>query len=64
MSNTRHGIRQRLDMLSGIAEFLKESHAPPHERELCRRAKKLIAQLTGDLEELALEGEHEFEWIA
>ena len=64
MSNTRHGIRRRLDMLSGIAELLKESHAPLHERELCRRAKKIITQLTGDLEELALEAEHEFEWIA
>jgi hypothetical protein len=64
MSNTGHAIRQRLDMLSGIAELLKEPHATLHEPELCRRAKRLIAQLTGELEQLALEAEHEFEWIA
>jgi hypothetical protein len=53
MSSTGHAIRQRLDMLSGIAELLKESHAPLRARELCQRAKKLIFRLSGELEQLA-----------
>jgi hypothetical protein len=63
MSTTGHTIRQRLHMLSGIAELLKEPHAPLRARELCQRAKKLILQLTGELEQLAVKAEHEFEWI-
>jgi hypothetical protein len=63
MSNTVHGIRQRLDMLSGITELLKEYQAPLYARELCQRAKRLIFQLSGELEQLALKAEHEFEWI-
>jgi hypothetical protein len=62
MSNTGHAVRQRLDMLSGIAELLQESHAPACARELSQRAKKLIFQLTCELEQLALKAEHEFEW--
>jgi hypothetical protein len=62
MSNTGHAIRQRLDMLSGIADSLQESHAPLHARELSQRAKKLIFQLARELEQLALKAQHEFEW--
>jgi hypothetical protein len=62
MSSTRHSIRQRLDMLSGIAESLKGLQPPLHARELCERAERLIFQLSGELERLALEAEHEFEW--
>jgi hypothetical protein len=63
MSNTVHVIRQRLDMLSGITELLKADQAPSSARELTQRAKALILQLAGKLEQLALEAEHEFEWI-
>lgn len=63
MSNSRYAIRQRLDMLSGITELLKADHAPPRADELSRRAKTLIRQLSGELEKLALETEHDFEWI-
>lgn len=63
MSNSVHAIRQRLDMLSGIAELLKESAAPLRTRELYQRARKLIGQLDVELENLALQAEHEFEWI-
>jgi hypothetical protein len=64
MSNGEHSMVQRLDMLSGIAELLRESHPPLRTRELCQRAKKLIFQLAGELERLALKAEHEFEWNA
>ena len=64
MSNTVHVIRQRLDMLSGITESLKADRAPLRARELSQRAKALIRQLAGELERLALEAEHDFEWIS
>jgi hypothetical protein len=63
MSNSRYAIRQRLDMLSGVTELLKADHAPLRANELSRRAKALIRQLSGELEKLALEAEHDFEWI-
>jgi hypothetical protein len=63
MSNTGYAIRQRLDMLSGITELLKADQAPPRARELSQRAKTLIRQLSGELERLALDAEHDFEWI-
>jgi hypothetical protein len=54
MSNTGHAIRQRLDMLSGIAELLKGSQAPLRASELSERAKRRILQLAGELDQLAL----------
>jgi hypothetical protein len=63
MSNAGYAIRQRLDMLSGITELLKADQAPPRARELSQRAKTLIRQLSGELERLALDAEHDFEWI-
>jgi hypothetical protein len=62
MSGARHSIRQRMDMLSGIAESLKGLQPPMRARELCEWADRLIFQLSGELERLALEAEHEFEW--
>jgi hypothetical protein len=64
MSNGGHAIRQRLDMLSGITELLKLAHVPLRARELSQRAKALIRQLGGELEQIALQAEHDFEWIA
>lgn len=64
MSDTRHAIRQRLDLLSGTAELLSEAHASVRDGELRQRAKRLIFQLTGELKQLALKADHEFEWIA
>jgi hypothetical protein len=63
MSNTGHAIRQRLDMLTGITELLKAAHAPQCARELSQRAKALIRHLTDELDHLALEAEHDFDWI-
>ncbi len=63
MASGGHAIRQRLDTLSGITELLKLAQAPLHARQRSQRAKALIRQLAGDLERLALEAEHEFEWI-
>ena len=63
MSDARHDLRQRLDMLSGTAELLRESHPAVRDGELRQRARRLIFQLTGELEQLALKAEHEFEWI-
>jgi hypothetical protein len=64
ISNKRHAVRQRLDMLTGVAALLKESAAPPlGTRELRRRAKKLIGQLHVELEDLALRADHEFDWV-
>jgi hypothetical protein len=51
-------------MLSGIAELLKEPQTPLRTRELSHRAKKLIFQLSSELEQLALIAEHEFESIS
>jgi len=62
MSNTGHAIRQRLDTLSGISELLRMSQAPLRARERSQRAKALICQLAGELEQLAVEAEHDFEW--
>jgi hypothetical protein len=59
-----HAIEQRLNMLSGIAELLKEPQTPLRTRELSHRAKKLIFQLSSELEQLALIAEHEFESIS
>jgi hypothetical protein len=64
MSNAGHAIRQRLDMLSGITELLKLAQAPLRARALSQRAKALIHQLAGELEQISLEAEHDFEWIA
>jgi ubiquinone biosynthesis protein COQ9 len=63
MCNTGHAIKRRLDMLTGISELLKASQAPMHARELSQRAKALIRQLANELDQLALEAEHDFEWI-
>ncbi len=63
MSNAGYAIRQRLDMLSGITELLKLDQAPVRARALSQRAKALIRQLAGDLEEISLEAEHDFESI-
>jgi hypothetical protein len=63
MSSTGHAIRQRLNMLAGIAELLKDSAMPLRARELCQRAKRLIGQLNSELEDLASKAEHEFECI-
>ena len=63
MSNTGHAIWRRLDMLTGISELLKAAQAPLHARELIRRSKALIRQLANELDQLALEAEHDFEWI-
>lgn len=63
MSNSGHAIRQRLDMLSGIIELLKATQEPLRARELGQRAQALIRQLAGELERLALEAEHDFDWI-
>jgi ubiquinone biosynthesis protein COQ9 len=63
MSDTGHAIRQRLDMLSGITESLKAAQAPLRACELIQRAKTLIVQLSGELEQLALKADHDFEWI-
>jgi hypothetical protein len=64
MSNTGHAIRRRLDMLTGITELLKAAHAPVLAHELCQRAKALIRQLYNELDQLALEAEHDFDWIS
>jgi hypothetical protein len=63
MSNAGYAIRQRLDMLSGITESLKLAQPPVRARALGQRAKALIRQLAGDLEEISLEAEHDFESI-
>jgi hypothetical protein len=63
MSNAGYAIRQRLDMLSGITESLKLAQAPQRARALSQRAQALIRQLAGDLEQISLEAEHDFEWI-
>jgi len=63
MSNSGQAIRQRLDMLSGIAELLKADREPLRACELNRRARALIRQLAGELEQLAQEAEHDFDWI-
>jgi hypothetical protein len=59
LCNSGHAIRQQLDMLSGIAELLKSRQAPQRSRELGQRAKTLIFHLASELEELALQTEHE-----
>jgi hypothetical protein len=64
MSNAGHAIRQRLDMLSGITELLKLAEAPLRARALSHRAKALIRQLAGELEQVSFDAEHDFEWIA
>jgi hypothetical protein len=63
MSNAGYAIRQRLDMLSGITELLKLAQAPVRARALSQRARALIRQLAGDLEEISLEAEQDFEGI-
>jgi hypothetical protein len=63
MSNAGYAIRQRLDMLSGITESLKLAQAPLRAHALSQRARALIRQLAGDLEQISLEAEHDFEWI-
>jgi hypothetical protein len=62
-SNAGYAIRQRLDMLSGITELLKLAQAPVRARALSQRARALIRQLAGDLEEISLEAEQDFEGI-
>ncbi len=64
LSNAGHAIRQRLDMLSGITELLKLAETSPRARALSRRAKALIRQLAGELEQISFAADHEFEWIA
>jgi hypothetical protein len=59
MCTSGHAIRQRLDMLSGIAELLKSGEAPLRTRELSQRAKALIFQLAAELEQLSVQTEHE-----
>ena len=59
MSNSGHAIRQQLDMLSGIAELLKSGQAPLRTRELSQRGKTLILHLAAELEQLALQTEHD-----
>jgi hypothetical protein len=63
MSNAGYAIRQRLDMLSGITESLKLAQSPVRARALSQRARALIRQLAGDLEEISLEAEQDFEGI-
>jgi hypothetical protein len=64
MSHYGHVIRQRLDMLAGIIALLKTAQELPRARGLVQRAQTLIRQLSGELEQLALEAEHDFDWIA
>jgi hypothetical protein len=64
MCKSGHVIRQRLDLLSGTAEVLKASPGSLRAPELSQRAKRLIFELAGELEQLALEAEHEFEWMS
>jgi hypothetical protein len=59
MAGRGHAIRQRLDMLSGIAELLRSGQAPSRTRELSHRAKTLISHLAAELEQLSLQTEHE-----
>jgi hypothetical protein len=59
MSSSGAAIRQRLDMLSGIAETLKSGFAPLRTNELCQRARRLIVRLAGELEQLSSETEDE-----
>ena len=59
MCNSGHAIRQRLDMLSGIAELLKSGEAPLRTRELGQRANRLISHLAAELEQLSLQTEHD-----
>jgi hypothetical protein len=62
ISNSGHALRQRLHMLSGITELLKVPQAPLRAQELNQRAKLLIFHLAGELEQLSLQAEHDFEW--
>jgi hypothetical protein len=60
MSTSGHAIRQRLDMLSGIAELLKSGEAPLRTQELSQRATtRLILHLATELEQLSLESERD-----
>jgi hypothetical protein len=63
MFNSGQAIRQRLDMLSGILELREAAQEPLCARELDRRAQALVRQLAGELETLALQAEHDFDWI-
>jgi hypothetical protein len=58
LSISGHSIRQRLDLLSGIAEVLKGFQAPARTLELRHRAKRLIAELVDEFERLAVVAEH------
>jgi hypothetical protein len=62
ISSSRHAIRQRLHMLSGITELLKVPQASRRAEELNRKAKALIFNLAGELEQLSVQTEHDFEW--
>jgi len=59
MSTSAHAIRQRLDMLSGIAELLKSGEAPLRTQELSQRATSLILHLATELEQLSLQSERD-----
>ena len=61
MSTSGHSIRQRLDLLSGIAEVLKGFQAPARALELRHRAKRLISELAHEFERLSVEAEHGLE---
>lgn len=61
MSHGRHAIRQRVNVLSGIAELLKSGEAPLRTRELCQRAQTLISHLARELEQLSLQTEDDLE---
>jgi hypothetical protein len=63
MSNSGHAIQRRLDVLSEIIGWLKAAQDPSHARELGERARELIRQLAGELEQPALEAERHFDWI-
>ncbi|MGD0505944.1 MAG: hypothetical protein ABSD02_24795 [Steroidobacteraceae bacterium] len=63
MSNSEHAIRRRLDMLSGIIGLLTAAQDPFRARELGERARALIRQIAGELEQLAPEAERRFDWI-
>jgi hypothetical protein len=63
MRDRRYAIGQRLDMLSGIAESLKTAAFPFQMSDLSRRAKALIVQLAAELEPLACDVEHDYDWL-
>jgi signal transduction histidine kinase len=63
MASTGHDLRQRLHTLLCLVDALNATDDPVHSAELTVRVKALIYRLAADLEQLALQADHDYRHV-